>query len=221
MNLSVPLFPVAWHWGMVLLSAVVLWRAGRRAPWHRLKSPTQLNLMLGLAVGLMLFWSLRIGVKPGLDLHMLGAMAVTLALGPQLALFALGITLTGVMLNGAIEWAAWPVNFILMVVVPVYIAAFVQRCVERWLPAHFFIFIFITGFFGAALVVMAQGLVVCLAVLSGGAYAADFLFYDYLPSFLLLGFAEAWISGAAVTLMVIYRPDWVAAFDDRRYLLNK
>ena len=30
-----------------------------------------------------------------------------------------------------------------------------------------------------------------------------------------------WISGAVITLMVVYRPDWVAAFDDRRYLIGK
>ena len=54
-----------------------------------------------------------------------------------------------------------------------------------------------------------------------GAYSAEFLWSEYLPFFLLLGFSEAWISGAVITLMVVYRPDWVAAFDDRRYLLDK
>lgn len=39
--------------------------------------------------------------------------------------------------------------------------------------------------------------------------------------YFLLGFAEAWLNGALVTLMVIYVPRWVGSFDDRRYLLNK
>ena len=52
------------------------------------------------------------------------------------------------------------------------------------------------------------------------AYSRD-LVYLALPFFLLVGFSEAWISGAVITLMVVYRPGWVAAFDDRRYLIDK
>jgi uncharacterized membrane protein len=37
----------------------------------------------------------------------------------------------------------------------------------------------------------------------------------------LLAFAEAWLTGAAVTLMVVYYPHWVGTFDDRRYLWKK
>jgi uncharacterized membrane protein len=166
-------------------------------------------------------WSLKAGVKPGLNLHMLGAMAATLTLGPWLALVALAAALSGVTLNGAIEWDAWPINFILMAVVPVAIASGIQRCIERWLPAHFFVFIFVTSFAGAALTVMLQGAVASAAMVVAGAYSAEFLLSDYLPFFLLLGFSEAWISGAIVTLLVVYRPDWVAGFDDSRYLLNK
>jgi uncharacterized membrane protein len=47
------------------------------------------------------------------------------------------------------------------------------------------------------------------------------LFEDYFPYFILLGFSEAWLNGAAITLMVVFVPHWVVSFDDRRYLLNK
>ena len=124
-------------------------------------------------------------------------------------------------MNGALEWTAWPVNFVFMVAVPVAIASTIQRGIERWLPAHFFIFIFVTSFAGAALTVMLQGAITSTAMVAAGAYSLDFLLSDYLPYFLLLGFSEAWISGAIVTLLVVYRPDWVAGFDDSRYLLNK
>ena len=52
-------------------------------------------------------------------------------------------------------------------------------------------------------------------------YPAIALVDDYLPYYFLLGFAEAWLNGAMVTLMVVYVPHWVDSFDDRRYLLNK
>ena len=206
---------------MLALAVLGLYLTVRRAPWGRLREPAQLNLLLGFVVGLMLIWSMRAGVKPGLNLHMLGAMAATLALGPWLAVLALGLTLSGIMVNGVVEWTDWPVNFVLMVMLPIGFAHAVQRAAERWLPAHFFIFVFVIGFAGAALTVMVQGLVASAAMVSAGAYSASFLLNEYLPFFLLLGFSEAWISGAVITLMVVYRPGWVAAFDDRRYLLDK
>jgi uncharacterized membrane protein len=221
MDLPATLFSGAGQGVMLALAALGLYLALRRAPWRRLRETTQLNLLLGFSVGLLFLWSMKAGVKPGLSLHMLGAMAATLALGPWLALVALGLALTGLTLNGGVEWTDWPVNFVLMVMVPVTFAHAFQRLAERCLPAHFFIFVFVISFAGAALTVMVQGLVASAAMVTAGAYTAGFLLNEYLPFFLLLGFSEAWISGAVITLLVVYRPDWVAAFDDRRYLLDK
>lgn len=206
---------------MLVLAVAVIAATVRRAPWRRLQDSSQLNLLLGFAVGLTLVWSLKAGVKPGLTLHMLGAMAATLTLGPWLAVVALALALSGITLNGTVEWSAWPINFILMVAWPVLVAFVILRCIERWLPAHFFIFIFVISFAGAAVTVALQGVVASAALVLAGAYSAEFLLSDYLPFFLLLGFAEAWISGALVTLLVVYRPEWVVMFDDHRYLANK
>ncbi|HRP26565.1 MAG TPA: energy-coupling factor ABC transporter permease [Thauera sp.] len=221
MNLPASLFSATWHGFMLVVTALTLYSLLRRAPWGRLRDGRQLNLLLGFAVCLTLMWSLKAGVMPGLTLHLLGAMAATLALGPWFALAVLALALTGITLNGALEWVAWPLNFVLMAVVPVALAYGIQRAIERWLPAHFFIFVFVTSFAGAALTVMLQGAVSSLAMMLAGAYSAAFLLSEYLPFFLLLGFSEAWISGAIITLMVVYRPEWVAAFDDRRYLIDK
>jgi uncharacterized membrane protein len=220
-NLAASLFSTTWHGIMLLLSAAVAIDLFRRSPWARLVQGPTLNVMLGCAVVLTLVWSMKAGIKPGLDLHLLGAMVATLVLGPRLAIVALALALCGITLNGTIAWQAWPVNFIVTVVVPVLVATGLQRLVERWLPAHFFIFIFVTGFAGAALTVLVQGAVASSAMVLAGAYTADFLLSEYLPFFLLLGFAEAWISGAVVTLLVVYKPEWVLGFDDSRYLLNK
>lgn len=221
MNLTASLFPFAWHGFMLVAAGVILYRALRRAPWSRLADQGLLHAALAGAVVLTLMWSMKAGVKPGLNLHLLGAMAATLIYGPRLAMLVMALALTGITLNGAIEWSAWPVNFVLMVAGPVGVAWALQRVVERILPPHFFIFVFVISFAGAALTVMAQGALASLALTLAGAYSAEFLSTDYLPYFLLLGFAEAWLSGAAVTLLVVYRPGLVAAFDDKRYLSNK
>lgn len=221
MNLAASLFSSTWHIAMLLLSLAVCVRLVRKAEWRALLEGPRLSVMLGFGICMMLLWSLNAGVKPGLNLHLSGAMAATLLLDPAFAIVALALSLTGLVLNGSIEWQAWPLNFIAMCVAPVLLASGLHRLARRWLPAHFFVFIFFTSFAGSGLTVMAQGALASLALALSGAYPAEFLLSDYLPYFMLLGFSEAWLSGAVVTLLVVYRPEWVRAFDDRRYLLNK
>ncbi|MDR1853669.1 MAG: energy-coupling factor ABC transporter permease [Azoarcus sp.] len=221
MNLPASLFGTAWHWVSWALATLVLYQVWLRAPWARLRDSTQLNLLLGVAVTLALAWTMKAGVKPGLNLHLLGAMLAVLCLGARLALVALALSLVGIAASGGIEWQAWAINFLLMAVVPVIVANAIRQWVEKHLPAHFFVFVFVVGFAGSAIVIMLQGALASAALALSGAYEAGYLINEYLPYFLLVGFSEAWLSGALITLFVVYRPEWVVAFDDRRYLLNK
>ena len=221
MNFAPDLFSTAWHVLACLCGLGVGAWVIRTAPWRRMLDAHQLNALLGAAVILTLLWSLNAGVNPGLNLHLLGAMAATMIFGPQLALVVMALALAGVTLNGSIAWAAFPINFLVMGIVPVAAGSLYFRLVERWLPKHFFVYIFINAFIGAAVIVLIQGLIASLMLFSAGAYSADKLLSEYLPFFLLLGFAEAWLSGMALTLLVVYCPEWVASFDDRNYLMNK
>jgi uncharacterized membrane protein len=36
-----------------------------------------------------------------------------------------------------------------------------------------------------------------------------------------MAWSEAFATGMLITVMVVYKPQWVATFDDRRYLLDK
>ena len=221
MNFAPDLFSLAWHISAVIVGVGVAVWVVRTAPWPRLRDGHQLNALLGAAVILTLLWSLNAGVYPGLNLHLLGAMATTLIFGPQLALVVMALALGGVTLNGSTEWSAYPINLVAMAVVPVAVSAAYSRIVGRWLPKHFFVYIFVNAFIGAALIVLIQGCVASLGLAAAGAYPVDLLLSDYLPFFLLLGFAEAWLSGMTLTLLVVYCPEWVASFDDRSYLMNK
>lgn len=218
MNFAPDLFSLTWHVLAICCGLGVGAWVVRTAPWRRLLDGHQLNALLGAAVILTLLWSMNAGVKPGLNLHLLGAMASTLIFGPQLALVVVALALAGITINGSAEWGAYPINLLVMGVVPVLVGRFYFRTVERWLPKHFFVYIFINAFIGAAAVVLVQGVVASMMLFAAGAYPADLLLSEYLPFFLLLGFAEAWLSGMALTLLVVYRPEWVASFDDRSYL---
>ena len=192
-----------------------------RAPWRRLKDSEQMNVWLGMVVLLTLIWSLKAGVKPGLDFHLLGATIFTLCFGPHLAFIGLCAVLAGITLNGAAGSFAYAINALLLAGGGVAIAHFVHKIVCRWLPAQFFIFIFVNSFFGAALTILGVGLLSTTLMSLSGTYSWDYLIDEYLPYFMLLGFSEAWLSGMLTTLFVIYRPEWIVAFDDSRYLANK
>jgi uncharacterized membrane protein len=233
MNFPAGLFSAYWTYGAILPYALVLLWAVRTAPWQRLAENERngglLNVWMGAIVVLMLIWSMKAGAKPGLDLHLLGAMAFTLMFGRQLALIGLSVVLAAVTLNAALKgagmdlvgWQAFALNALALAVFPVFVAHAVQRCVERCLPVHIFVYIFVAAFFGAGLTVVATGALTGLLFWLSGNYSADLLFSDYLLFYVLLGFAESWLNGAAITLMVVYYPRWVGSFDDRRYLWQK
>ena len=225
MNFPDALFPQAWALGAFLpLLATWLWCL-RTAPWTRLADSVQLNVWLGTIVLLVLVWSMKAGVKPGLNLHFLGATMFALMFGRQLAIIGFSLVLAGVTLNGQLQghdgWLAYGLNALVLAVFPVLLADGIRRAVERFLPENVFVYVFVAAFFGAALTVLATGLLACALLWSAAVYPASTLLDDYLPYYLLLGFAETWLNGALITLMVVYVPHWVGSFDDRRYLLNK
>lgn len=225
MNFPDALFPQAWAFGAFVPLILALAWAIVSAPWKRLVDSGQSNVWLGTIVLLTLTWSLKAGAKPGLDMHLLGATMFTLMFGRQLALIGLALVLAAVTVNAGLKghegWQAYALNAMAFCVFPVFMADAIRRLVERFLPPNFFIFIFVTSFFGAALTAVATGFVATAMLWLAEVYPAALLFEDYFPYYLLLGFSEAWLNGAMVTLMVVYLPHWVGSFDDRRYLLHK
>lgn len=221
MNFPSELFPGGWYAVALLPWLAAFGWALRRAPWKRLSEASLLHVWLAMVVTLTLLWSMKAGIKPGLDFHLLGATVMTLAFGPQLAIVGLSIVLAAATLNGAAGWSAYALNGLLMIVLPVLVSHAILRFAESRLPNHLFVYLFVDAFIGASAVVMIMGMTSTAAMLAAGVYAAEYLFSQYLPYMLLLSFSEGWLSGMVITLMVIYKPEWVATFDDRRYLLNK
>ena len=221
MNLPDTLLDEGWYWAAWAVWLPLFARSLLRAPWALLKESVQLNVWLGMVVLLTLMWSLKAGVKPGLSLHLLGATVFTLSFGPHLAFVGLSLVLLGITLNGEAGYFAFALNALLMAGVGVIISQAVHRLVLRFLPRHFFIYVFINAFLGSFLTVFGVGIAAAFLLAVAGAYEWDYLASEYLAYFILLGFSEAWLSGMLMTLFVIYRPDWVVTFDDSSYLANK
>lgn len=212
--------PAAWStvlWLLMALLAVLMWR---KAAWTMLKSPANLNIFLGATVALLGLWLINAGVRPGLSFHLLGATALTLMFRPWFAILSIGLVIAGMTLHNG-QFDAYPANLLLMGVLPVSASWAIYRLVESRMPNHMFIYIFINCFFGAAIAIALVGVAATLFNAASGVYKLDYLLDNYLPFYMLMAWAEAFATGMIMTLLVVYRPEWVSTFDDKRYLQSK
>ena len=183
----------------------------------RLPPAERLNAVAAASVTLLVLWQLKAALHPLLPLHFLGITCLTLMTGARGALLAGSLLAVA---NGL--WhhtlSSLTLDLLCLVAVPVLISRSALFVVRALLPAHLFIYIFVAGFLGGALALASgYGLRSLLLAQSGlvGWPQAMSQGIELLP---LLAFPEALMNGMTVTLMAVYRPDWLATFDDRRFL---
>lgn len=209
-------------WLSNLVFFVAVGAAVRNTAWKALYStPEKQHVFLGAVVALLTVWGIKAGISPGLGFHHLGATLFTLMFGWPLAVIGLTLTMVASLLLQASDWASLGINGILSIVIPIAVSYAILKLSQKALPDNFFIYIFVCAFFGAA-AAFAASRVCAVELLSFiGAYPDEKLAEEslqYLPMFL---FPEAFVTGMLVTVFVVYRPDWVATFDDDRYLKGK
>jgi uncharacterized membrane protein len=221
MNLPDGLIASPWPWLGNLGYALIVLYTLIAVPWWRLADGRDANVLMAATVGVLLVWSLKAGVAPGLSFHQLGATLLMLMFGWAYALVALSVVLLATTLNGASGWETFGLNALAMAVVPVWVSLSLQRFAERFLPANFFVYIFFCAFLAAAAAMASAGLVSTLVLLGGGAYDWAYLSQHYVPYYLLMLFPEGFLTGMLMAIFVVYRPQWVSSFDDRRYLKGK
>jgi len=217
MNLLSTHVPLAWLWVFWLGALGLVILLVRRAAWSMLLDRANLNIFLGATVAVLGLWLIKAGIKPGLNFHLLGATALTLMFRPLFALLALGLITAAISLWQG-QYAAFAANWVMMGALPVAISWTIYRLVDSRLPNHLFVYIFLNAFFGGAVTVMLLGLASTAYIAVAGVYPLQYLLEEYLPYYLLISWGEAFATGMMVTLMVVWRPEWVSTFDDKRYL---
>jgi uncharacterized membrane protein len=220
MNLISAIVPPAWLIPLWVVALALLLDVVRNASWRMLADRHNLNVFLAACVVVLGIWLIKTGIKPGLNFHMLGATLLTLMFRARFALLALALIIAAQTFQSG-EFNAFPANFLIMACVPVVVSWSIYRMVDSRLPNHLFIYIFLNAFFTPALAILSVGIVSSLFLSAAEVYTVKYLMEDYLPFYFLMGWAEAFATGMMVTLMVVYKPEWVATFDDRRYLYGK
>lgn len=203
-----------------LLAAIaILWRAVLHAPWRRLQAPTVLSAWCAFIILLPLLWRFRVPLAGGLDLHLLGLSLFALMFERRLA--AIGIAIATIAYTALFDglWMNLGVNLLLLAILPSWGSAWLLQASQRYLPHHLFIYLFANGFFGAMLMVALTNLT-GLATYALGALSTP-LTDGTVAYLLLLAFGEAFLTGFMLTILTVYRPEWVMTFDDGIYLQGK
>ncbi len=221
-SIAPELLPSAWHWTGHLAYGALLIGVVSRARWTLLlKSSELMHVYLGSCVALMVIWTIKAGVSPGLSFHYLGATLFTLMFGWELALIGFSLVVLATTLSSGTGWSNVSVNVLTLGAIPILFSHWLLRTAQRRLPNHVFIYIFVNAFFGAALAVLVCCLVIAGLLAAAGAYTMKYLLSEYLAFTPLMMFSEAWITGMLIAIFVGYRPNWVTTFEDSRYLHGK
>ncbi|MBM7456431.1 putative membrane protein [Oceanisphaera litoralis] len=207
---------------MILPSMLVLLLAAWNLDWRAwLADKTRQHLSFGAAIALVPLWMLQAGVKEGLEVHFLGLTTLALMLGWRMGVLMGTLSLLLITLFGFEPWPDVGVNLLLGVIVPLSFSYFVFLLTYSYLTRHLFVYIFVAGFFNAALTIAAKTLLFAGYMLWSGQYSWPVVMDNYVGILPLLLFPEALLNGMAITLLVVFKPRWMRTFFDRDYLINK
>jgi uncharacterized membrane protein len=200
------------------LGGVGLAVALQRAPWRWLAESGRHRVWCASMAVLVIVWSMKAGITPGLSVRFLLITALTLMHGWELAVVAAAIVLAVLGFAGLAEWTNYGANLLCMAVVPALFTAWLHEQVHARLPQNYFVYFFVTTFLGSALAFNLAGLVRFALMAASGTLATAHVGPEYFAILPFMSFGEAVVNGTIIGMAVVYQPGWVMSFDDRIYL---
>ena len=202
-----------------LLSLVVCCFVGKKLIFSQLISDKKSqHLVFGSAACVFMLWMFRTGIYDGLTVHFLWLSALPLLLGFRWSIFSATLALLGVTLFGKESIEMLGVNFLLGVLAPITLTYGFYSLTFHKLPRHIFIYIFLCAFFPGALAIGLKMLALSGYFYLDGMYSWYTIQQNYLMLTTLMLFPEAMFNGMTITMLIIYKPEWVYTFHDKLYL---
>ncbi|WP_428239951.1 energy-coupling factor ABC transporter permease [Gynuella sp.] len=218
MNITADLFSPIWYWSFDIAFALLLLMATNFLEWHELRGDKELQHRFGLSlVILVLIWSMRAGISTGLGIHFFLVTTLHLVFGWQLAMYAVALAILGMVWIGKESWQGIGINGFVSGVVPILCTYTLWRIQRKSRLNSPFAFIFLVAFLGAIISVVASGVLMTAIFLGAGVYDFDHIvsqFWIYVP---LIALPEAILNGTFITGMIVFRPEWVKLFDQKKY----
>ncbi len=179
------------------------------------------HFFYALVFGLYLLWAAQASVKEGLSLHLLLTTTLTHILGWSLSIFVGVCVALLLLLTGQLSLEQLPAFLLLTVVVTVTVSYLLNRLVQNTLPKHLFVYLFVGVFISAAVVGSVHLSVNAFYQLYLGKHDWKTIVENYYVFAFLLAFPEALLNGLLMTLMVVYKPEWVRDYNDWDYVRSR
>jgi uncharacterized membrane protein len=176
------------------------------------------HLVFGSAACVFILWMFRTGIYDGLNVHFLWLSTLTLLLGFRWAIFSASIALLGVTIFGKESIDMLGVNFLVGILAPISLTYGIYSLTFHKLPRHIFTYIFLCAFIPGALTIALKMLALSGYFYLDGLYSWHIIEDNYLMISTLMLFPEAMFNGMTITLLIIYKPEWVYTFYDKLYL---
>tara|TARA_R110002153_G_scaffold6556_17_gene30065 strand:+ start:7772 stop:8434 length:663 start_codon:yes stop_codon:yes gene_type:complete len=205
-----------------ILSLLIGYLVSKKLIFSRLISDKKCqHLVFGSAACVFILWMFRTGIYDGLVVHFLWLSALPLLLGFRWAVFSATLALVGVTILGQEHINMLGVNFLLGVLAPISLTYGVYSLTFYKLPRHLFVYIFLCAFIPGALSIGLKMLAMSGYFYLDGMYSWQVIEDNYLVLSTLMLFPEAMFNGMTITLLIIYKPEWVYTFYDKLYLDDK
>jgi uncharacterized membrane protein len=202
-----------------LLSLVICYFVSKKLIFSQLISDKKCqHLVFGSAACLFILWMFRTGIYDGLNVHFLWLSALPLLLGFRWAIFSASLALLGLTVFGKENIDMLGVNFLLGVLAPIALTYGIYSLTFHKLPRHIFTYIFLCAFIPGALTIGLKMLALSGYFYFDGIYSWQIIEDNYLMLTTLMFFPEAMFNGMTITLLIIYKPEWVYTFYDKLYL---
>lgn len=202
-------------WLVLLLYVVhALWTR----PWSSHPEMPLGSVWPAFMVGMLMIWLLKAGLHQGLEIHLLGLTAFTLMFGTRLAVLGVVGVYLLLAITGKAAWSSLGWNALLVGVAPILLATYIHRLAYRRLPHNYFVFVFISSFLNAVLVMIFTMMLLAGFMLITSSHSPELISSQFLQLTPLLVFPEGFLNGGLMAVLVIYRPDWVMGYNQELYL---
>ncbi|MDF1763916.1 MAG: hypothetical protein P1U57_10950 [Oleibacter sp.] len=171
----------------------------------------------GITLILIVFWTMRAGISPGLHFHALGFTALTLLMGWPFALLSSALIVSAMVILGKITINDVALSWLLVCVVPIAFTYFFYRLVDRFLPHNPFVYILVAGFFNAGITQAVYALLAGGWYAMTGVYSVEHIWDNYWCNLPLMMFPEGIMNGMFIAGMVSFSPQWLSTFDEQSY----
>ena len=219
MNFPVSEMPILWLWAANFVIILLIMWAIKNTSWEHLKNPQDAHIFFAATLILWLMWRMSVGILAGLEFHLLLVTTLTLMFGRAMAIWGVLIAQILLTFEGKADVLSFGLNVICNGILPIWLTWLSYHLINRYLPKHFFIYIFVGAFLTGAITMLISRLTGMSVLLLAEVYPK--IPNDYIGLLPIMMFPEAFSNGGLMTILVVYRPQWVSSFKDDIYLRGK